>query len=117
MFFDGKAGDRLAVFAMPSTTRPVQDGSIPMTTQAATLGFDPVPDERAEEQLEILTELQPAVGMGERQRALDVVCDRLARGIRRSSSGRMTTWLRTPTRPFSRRPIEIAASHITTFWS
>src|SRR5271166_1062666 len=33
----------LPVLAMPSTTRPVQCGSMPTTMTAATLGFDPVP--------------------------------------------------------------------------
>ena len=31
------------VLAMPSTMRPVQPGSMPMTTQAATFGLAPVP--------------------------------------------------------------------------
>ena len=38
-------------------------------------------DQRAEVQVEIGAELQPAVGMRERQRSLDVVGDRLARRI------------------------------------
>jgi hypothetical protein len=33
----------LPVFLMPSTTRPVQPSSIPITTTAATLGLAPVP--------------------------------------------------------------------------
>ena len=33
----------LPVLAMPSTTRPVQPSSMPMTTTAATLGLEPVP--------------------------------------------------------------------------
>src|SRR3972149_3154160 len=33
----------LPVFAMPSTPRPAQPGSMPMTTTAATLGLAPVP--------------------------------------------------------------------------
>ena len=33
----------LPVLAMPSTTRPVQFGSTPITRTAATLGFEPMP--------------------------------------------------------------------------
>ncbi len=33
----------LPVLAMPSTTRLVQPSSMPMTTTAATFGFEPVP--------------------------------------------------------------------------
>ena len=33
----------LPVAAMPSAISRVQSGSMPMTTQAATFGFDPVP--------------------------------------------------------------------------
>ena len=33
----------LPVLAMPSTTRPVQPSSMPMTTTAATFGLEPVP--------------------------------------------------------------------------
>ena len=46
----------LPVFAMPSTTRPVQLGSMPITTAAATLGFAPVPILRSE--------LQPSEPIG-----------------------------------------------------
>src|SRR6201991_3807079 len=38
-----KPATGLPVEAMPSTTFCVQEGSMPMTTQAATLGLDPVP--------------------------------------------------------------------------
>ena len=38
-------------------------------------------DQRAEVQIEVRAELQPAVGMRQRQRALDVVGDRLAGGV------------------------------------
>ena len=35
-----------------------------------------------------------------------------------SSTGRITTWLRIPTRPFSRRyPRKVGASIVTTSWS
>jgi hypothetical protein len=42
----------------------------------------PGADQRAEVQLEVGAELQPAVGVRNRQRALDVVRHRLARGVR-----------------------------------
>ena len=38
-----KPATGLPVSAMPSTMRLVQPGSMPMTTQAATLGLAPVP--------------------------------------------------------------------------
>ena len=38
-----KPSTGLPVFAMPSTTRFVHAGSMPITTTAATFGFDPVP--------------------------------------------------------------------------
>ena len=38
-----KAATGLPVAAMPSATRLVQFGSMPMTTAAATFGLDPVP--------------------------------------------------------------------------
>jgi hypothetical protein len=38
-----KPATGLPVSAMPSTILPVQPGSMPMTTTAATLGFAPVP--------------------------------------------------------------------------
>ena len=38
-----KPATGLPLFAMPSTTRPVQPGSMPMTITAATFGFVPVP--------------------------------------------------------------------------
>ena len=72
----------LPVFAMPSTTRPVQPGSMPMTTHAATFGLAPVPIRVRKKQLEVLAELQPAVGVRERHRPLDVVRHRLAGGVR-----------------------------------
>ncbi len=56
----------LPVSAMPSTMRLVQPGSMPMTMTAATLGLDAGADHGAEMQVEILAELQPAVGMRQR---------------------------------------------------
>ena len=75
---------------------------MPITTTAATFGFEPGADQRAEVQVEVGAELQPPVGVRQRHRALDVVRHRLAAAFDRSSTGRMITWLRTPMRPFSR---------------
>ena len=72
----------LPVLAMPSTTRLVQPSSMPITTTAATFGLEPVPISVRKMQVEVLAELQPAVGVRQRQRALDVVGDRLAGGVR-----------------------------------
>ena len=40
---DAVQGLGLPVVAIPSTIRPVQPGSMPITTQAATFGFEPMP--------------------------------------------------------------------------
>ena len=72
----------LPVLAMPSTTRLVQPSSMPMTTTAATFGLAPVPIRVRKMQVEVLAELQPAIGVRQRHRALDVVGDRLAGGVR-----------------------------------
>src|SRR5215510_8840368 len=118
MFFDGKTGDGLAGFrdAIDNPTRP---GRLDTDDDAGChVGVRPRTDERAEEQLEILTELQPPVGMGECQRALDVVRDRLACGIRKVVE-RKDDYMITnaDASVFPPVPIEIVASHVTTFWS
>ena len=103
---------------MPSTTRPVQPGSMPMTTQAATLGFDAGADQRAEEQLEVLAELQPAVGVRQRQRALDVVRHRLARRVRQVVERQDDDMIaNADAAVFAPVPMEVVASHVTTSWS
>jgi hypothetical protein len=43
LLLDGELRHRLAGFAMPSTMRLVQPGSMPITTTAATFGLAPVP--------------------------------------------------------------------------
>ena len=60
-------------------------------------------DQRAEMQVEVGAELQPAVGVRDRQRALDVVGDRLARRVRQIVERQDQDVVPTPTRPFSRR--------------
>src|SRR6185503_2344286 len=82
------------------------------------VGVRPRTDERAEEQLEILTELQPAVGMRKRQRALDVVRHRLARRIRQVVERKNDYMVTNADAPvFPPVSIEIVASHVTTSWS
>ena len=71
-----KPATGLPVLSMPSTTRLVQPSSMPMTTTAATFGIGAGADQCAEEELEVLAELQPPIGVGQRHRALDVVGDR-----------------------------------------
>jgi hypothetical protein len=66
---------------MPSTIRCVHPGSMPMTTTAATFGVAAGADHRAEEQFEVFAELQAAVRVRQRHRALDVVANGL--GARR----------------------------------
>ena len=68
----------LPVLAMPSTTRlgpAVLDAD---HDHGGDVGVGAGADQRAEVQIEVGAELQPAVGMRDRQRALDVVGDRLA---------------------------------------
>src|SRR5262245_26488078 len=118
MFFDGKAGDGLAG-CRDAVDNPTRPGRLDTDDHARChVGVRPRTDERAEEQLEILTELQPAVGMRKRQRALDVVRDRLACGIRKVVE-RKNDYMITNADPpvFPPVPIEIVASHVTTFWS
>ena len=76
-----KPATGLPVAAIPSTTFFVHCSSMPMTTTAATLGLRSGADQRAEVQVEVRAELQAAVGVGQRHRALDVVRDRLRRGV------------------------------------
>ena len=76
-----KPSTGLPVVAIASTTRLVHSGSMPITTQAATLGFAAGADDGAEVQVEVGAELQPAVGVGQGHGALDVVGDALAGGV------------------------------------
>ena len=77
-----KPATGLPVLAMPSTTRLVQPSSMPMTMHGRDVRVRAGADQGAEMQVEILAELQTAVGVRERERALDVVGDRLAGGVR-----------------------------------
>jgi hypothetical protein len=60
-------------------------------------------DQGAEVQIQVLAELQAPVGWGSARVAVDVAWPPSQAALERSSSGRMMTWLRMPTRPFSRR--------------
>ena len=83
MLLDGKARDRLAGFR-DAVHDPAGPGRLDADDDAGGhIGVRSRADQRAEEQLEILTELQPAVGVGQRQGALDVVRHRFARGVRK----------------------------------
>ncbi len=118
MFFDGEAGDGLAGFR-DAVDNPTCPGRLDTDDHAGChIRIRPRTDERAEEQLEILTELQPTVGMGERQRALDVVRHRLARGIRKVIERENDYMITNADAPvFASVSIEFVASHVTTFWS
>ena len=70
------------VFAISATMRSVHFGSMPMTMAAAQFGLRPCAGERAEGQIEVGAELQAAVGVRQRHRALDVVGDGLGGGVR-----------------------------------
>jgi hypothetical protein len=71
----------LPVSRMPSAIFLVQPGSMPITTTGGDVGVGAGADHGAEMQLEVLAELQAAIGMRDRQRALDVVGHRLAGGV------------------------------------
>ena len=79
---DAEAGHRLAGLG-----DAVDDALGPAVLDAdhhhgGDVGVGAGADQRAEMQLEVGAELQAAVGMRDRHRALDVVGDRLARGVR-----------------------------------
>ena len=79
---DAEADDRLAGLgdAVDDPLRPA--ASMPMTTHGGDVRVGAGADQRAEVQLEVLAELQAPVGVRQRDRALDVVGDRLAGGVR-----------------------------------
>ena len=82
VLLDREAGDRLAgLRRCRRRCRWVQPGSMPITTHGGDVRVGAGADHGAEMQLEILAELQPAIGVRQRHRALDVVGDRLAGGV------------------------------------
>src|SRR6185437_6454855 len=101
------------VAAMPSTTRPVQPGSMPMTTPAATLGLQPVPISVRKCSSRSSPNCSRPYGCGIASVPLTWLPTASAAALEMSSTGRMTTWLRTPTRPLSRRyPRKVALSSL-----
>ena len=72
----------LPVAAMPSTTFLVQLVLDADDDDRGDVRIAAGADQRAEVQVEVGAELQPAVRMRDRERALDVVRDRLGRGVR-----------------------------------
>src|SRR6185295_280317 len=93
----------LPLLAMPSTTRPVQPSSMPITTTAATFGFEPVPIRVRKCKSRSAPNCSRPYACGSASVPLTLLATASHAAFERSSSGRMTTWLRTPTRPFSRR--------------
>ena len=71
----------LPVLAMPSTTRCVQPVLDADHDHGGDVRVRAGADQRAEMELEVLAELQPAIGVRQGERALDVVRDRLAGGV------------------------------------
>ncbi len=69
------------VLAMPSTTHLGPAGLDADHHHGGDIGIGAGADQGAEMEIEILAELQAAIGMGNRQGALDVVGHRLARRI------------------------------------
>src|SRR6185437_15883429 len=80
--FDGKAGDRLAGLLDALDDAPGPARLDADDDAGGDVGVAAGADERAEMQLQILAELQPSIGMGQGEGALDVVGDRLRRRVR-----------------------------------
>ncbi|MNM97346.1 hypothetical protein D3C81_1098480 [compost metagenome] len=93
----------LPVLAMPSTTFLVQPSSMPITTTAATLGLLPAPISVRKCRSRSGPNCRRPYGWGIAMVPLMAAATASAAALDRSSSGRMMTWLRTPTRPLSRR--------------
>src|SRR6266567_3391272 len=98
-----KPSTGLPVFLIPSTMRLVQPSSMPMTTTAATLGLAPVPIRVRKKTSRSSPNCSRPYAWGKAIVPLMLLATDSHAAFDRSSSGRMTTWLRTPTRPFSRR--------------
>src|SRR6478609_7956357 len=90
-------------FAMPSTTRLVQPSSMPITTTAATFGLLPVPISVRKWRSRSAPNCRRPYGCGMAIAPLTLCATASAAALDRSSTGSTMTWLRTPTRPFSRR--------------
>src|SRR5262245_47467269 len=99
----------LPVFLMPSTTRCVHWSSMPITTTAATFGFDPVPISVRKCSSRSAPNCRRPYGCGIAITHLLLFSTDCAAALDRSSTGSTITWLRTPTRLFSRTyPLKLA---------
>ena len=75
-------------------------------------------DQGAEEELEVFAELQTAVGVRQSERSLDVVRHRLARRIGQIVERQDDDMIaNADTSVLAPIPVEVVASHVTTFWS
>src|SRR3954470_20863886 len=88
---------------MPSATFFAQPSSMQITTTAATFGFAPVPISVRKCRSRSAPNCSRPYGCGSASVPLTLFATASAAAFDRSSTGRMITWLRTPTRPFSRR--------------
>src|SRR6476659_1167812 len=75
---------------------------MPMTTTAATFGLLPVPISVRKCRSRSAPNCSRPYGWGIASVPLTLCATACAAALERSSTGRMITWLRTPTRPFSR---------------
>src|SRR5204862_7796201 len=97
-----KKATGLPVAPMPSATFFAHWSSMPITTTAATLGLEPVPISVRKCSSRSAPNCRRPYGCGSAIAPLMLFSTACAAALDRSSTGRMTTWLRTPTRPFSR---------------
>jgi len=67
------------------------------------VGVSARPDHGPEKELQVFSELEPSVGMRERQRPFDIVCHGLACGVGKIIQREDDHVVPDPTRPFSRR--------------
>src|SRR6185437_10134175 len=119
-----EAGYRLAGLG-----NPVDDALRPPILNAdhdagRNIGICARADDGAEKSFEIFAELQPAIGMRNCQRALDVIADRFARGVRQiverqdhnMVSYANATVFAPPPHEFHVR-LSVTLRHVTTAWS
>jgi hypothetical protein len=93
----------LPVLAMPSTMSVGPLGLDADDHHGGHVGIGAGADQGAEKQFQVFAELKAAVGVGMALQPLVLKATFSQAELLRSSSGRITTWLRMPTRPFSRR--------------
>ena len=98
-----KKATGLPVAAMASATFFAHWSSMQITITAATLGLAPVPISVRKCSSRSAPNCRRPYGCGIASVPLMLLATASATAFERSSTGRMMTWLRTPTRPFSRR--------------